>query len=579
MALISTLITSLAISAFAIPAVYGAELTPENFDLTVAKGHWFIEHYSPYCPHCINFAPTWQTLEKDAEAEFPSVHLAQVNCVLHGDLCDKNGVTGYPQVIMFENGKPVEKFNGAKSLENLKTFISKHAPAKELHHETSDEDDEETAAASSAETPVNPSGEVEILTTKTFFPSLSKGPTFVKFYAPWCGHCKKLAPIWKQLAKHLQGRVQIAEVNCDDESALCKTQNIQGYPTLVYFSGDARSEYAGGRKLEQLQTFAEKASAETLQVLAKPGDLQDHVDEESVVYVLYHAPSDKEIVKIVRQDSAVLLGSPTIYATTSSAIRTKYKIPAQIPWALICLKDHDINTPASILHGTASSTHEELKKWLLTHRLASSLELTQDTFQSVMNAPHGPLVVIAASNKKLSVKIEERMNDVARKWRARNGGSGQLKGQEVIFTWMDAERWKDWMKSMYSIRVDEDEGDLDDVKVIVASHKDLVYYDTDRTGRSLKITATPSLFAALEDIVNGKIGYKNSENIVERLARHLNKKMMAFEAYVIEYPFRFVFFLISGFAVVFWLIYRWVGSDVHSLERGDHLKAKGGRLD
>ena len=54
---------------------------------------------------------------------------------------------------------------------------------------------------------------------------------------------------------------------------------------------------------------------------------------------------------------------------------------------------------------------------------------------------------------------------------------------------------------------------------------------------------------------------------------------MAFEAYVIEYPFRFVFFLISGFAVVFWLIYRWVGSAVHSLERGDYLKAKGGRLD
>ena len=44
----------------------------------------------------------------------------------------------------------------------------------------------------------------------------SKEPWFVKFYAPWCGHCKKLEPVWADMAKQLKGKVNVAEVNCED---------------------------------------------------------------------------------------------------------------------------------------------------------------------------------------------------------------------------------------------------------------------------------------------------------------------------------------------------------------------------
>lgn len=77
-----------------------------------------------------------------------------------------------------------------------------------------------------------------------------------------CGHCKKLAPIWTELARNMRGKLTIAEVNCEEQGALCRSQGVTGYPMLYYYpSGkDTKMEYTGGRKLEQLIAFAEKLS-------------------------------------------------------------------------------------------------------------------------------------------------------------------------------------------------------------------------------------------------------------------------------------------------------------------------------
>lgn len=76
-----------------------------------------------------------------------------------------------------------------------------------------------------------------------------------------CGHCKKLAPTWTQLAGEMQHKLKIAEVNCEEHSAICRQEGVTGYPMLFYYGGKGtKTEYTGGRKLEQLRAFAEKVS-------------------------------------------------------------------------------------------------------------------------------------------------------------------------------------------------------------------------------------------------------------------------------------------------------------------------------
>mmetsp|Transcript_12890 Transcript_12890/g.21047 ORF Transcript_12890/g.21047 Transcript_12890/m.21047 type:complete len:211 (+) Transcript_12890:30-662(+) len=100
------------------------------------------------------------------------------------------------------------------------------------------------------------------LNPKTFEEAIHNKNAFVKFYAPWCGHCKSLAPTWDELADSFAASpsLVIGSVDCTagDNEELCSGYGVQGYPTIKYFKDyDTEGmDYAGGRDLESLVTFA-----------------------------------------------------------------------------------------------------------------------------------------------------------------------------------------------------------------------------------------------------------------------------------------------------------------------------------
>ena len=169
---------------------------------------------------------------------------------------------------MYVNGKDAGQFEGAREWDKLVAFIEKHAVHEVVKPTT------QQAQPTAEKEPVNKilekapnkDGMVKALTSQSFDTFLDEGPAFIKFYAPWCGHCKKLAPAWTQLGAVYRNKLNVAEINCEAYKDICKREGVQGYPTLFYYTGGSgtgkhKTEYTGGRKPEQMRAFVEKAIA------------------------------------------------------------------------------------------------------------------------------------------------------------------------------------------------------------------------------------------------------------------------------------------------------------------------------
>ena len=76
----------------------------------------------------------------------------------------------------------------------------------------------------------------------------------VEFYAPWCGHCKNLAPEWAKAAKALKGVVKIGAVDMDAHPSVGSPYQIQGFPTIKIFGANKQkpSDYQGGRTAQAI---------------------------------------------------------------------------------------------------------------------------------------------------------------------------------------------------------------------------------------------------------------------------------------------------------------------------------------
>ncbi|KAJ1888676.1 hypothetical protein LPJ66_008446, partial [Kickxella alabastrina] len=197
-------------------------LTPKNFKQVVdGSKDVLVKFYAPWCGHCKNMAEDYEKLAAGF-GHAKDIVIAEVNADDHRDLGTKFGIQGFPTLKFFPKGgdvKTPEDYTKGRDLESLSDFVR-----------------EKTGIAPLIKKPASYVTALDYAKFKDVALDESKF-VLVEFYAPWCGHCKTLAPIYEQLSQVFQNddNVVIANYDASDDSKIKGEYPIQGFPTLLAF--------------------------------------------------------------------------------------------------------------------------------------------------------------------------------------------------------------------------------------------------------------------------------------------------------------------------------------------------------
>ncbi|XP_028819306.1 protein disulfide-isomerase A3-like isoform X2 [Denticeps clupeoides] len=152
----------------------------------------------------------------------------------------------------------------------------------------------------------------------------------VKFYAPWCGHCKKLAPEFETAATKLKGTVSLAKVDCTSNAQTCGRFGVTGYPTLKIFrSGEESSSYDGPRSSDGIVNYMRKNAGPNSYLLKTQENIDSFASNSDASVVGFFAGTDSSGLSEFLRAAALMRDQYRFGHVTELELGLKYGVDAE----------------------------------------------------------------------------------------------------------------------------------------------------------------------------------------------------------------------------------------------------------
>ncbi|XP_067935563.1 protein disulfide-isomerase A4-like [Watersipora subatra] len=293
-------------------------LKDSTFDEFIAENDFvLVEFFAPWCGHCKQLAPEYEKAASSLLSKDPVVRLASVDATEEKDLSQRFEVSGYPTLKFFHNGEP-EDYDGPRNADGIVEYCVKRS-------------DPNYKPPPEAVVALNSLDELEAFTE-------SAPLTLVEFYAPWCGHCKKLAPEYEKAAKDLLSQtppIKLAKVDATANSELAKKYDVTGYPTLFMFraktseNGEVKVKsypYDGPRQHGGIVEYLVKQSGDAARAVNSLKELKANMLVDDVIVVGMFSSSETAAYDLYQDSISIVRDKYAFLYTTSGEIRQKYGV-------------------------------------------------------------------------------------------------------------------------------------------------------------------------------------------------------------------------------------------------------------
>lgn len=252
-------------------------LTDNNFDDFIKENDYvLVKFYAPWCGHCKKMAPEFESAAD--ELSLTQFRFANVDATEQKEVASKVGLEGYPTLKFYIKGQEKE-YTGERTKDKIVEWVQSRVEKYEEEINSRKEGEPETDE------------NVVILTEKSFENYIKANSyVFVKFYAPWCGHCKKMAPALAKVATTLleeNHEAKIAKVDATIEKSLASKYGVRGYPTIKFFYKGHAVKYDGKREAEDIVEYIKSKVESPIKIFNTVDEIEAFKKENEIAVVLF----------------------------------------------------------------------------------------------------------------------------------------------------------------------------------------------------------------------------------------------------------------------------------------------------
>jgi len=266
-----------------------------------------------------------------------------------------------------------------------------------------------------------PREEGVLVLTEENFQEAVDGSQFllVEFYAPWCGHCKSLAPEYAKAATTLAEKgslVLLGKLDATEHPKIAEQFEVKGYPTLKFFKNGKDTEYNGGRTADTIVSWLEKKTGPAARSLATVEEAAAFIADNTIAVIGFFEDAETEDAKAFLAAAAALDDYP-FAITGEAAVIAEHKKGSSVT----IFKTFDEGRAE--LEGDV--TEEAVTAFVTGNSLPLVVEFSQDTAQKIFSGDIKShlLLFLSAAAEDYEAKV-----DIAR------GIARDHKGQMLFVT-------------------------------------------------------------------------------------------------------------------------------------------------